>query len=77
MTKIDIKEEILKLEDQVYLRNHEREGLFVLKMLKHLKDIVSIDFGDEPKKFVEAEVSCEAWRAIRVLERIYTVDKNL
>ena len=69
--KVDIKEEIAKLEDQIHVRNYDRDGEFVLKVLKHIRDILVIDFGPEPEKFIEMDVACEAWKAVRVLERIY------
>lgn len=74
--KTTIKDEMMKLDDQIYLRKHEGNGEFMLKMLKHQSDIITIDFGDECEEFEECCVICEAWRAVNVLKRLYRVDNE-
>ena len=71
-TKINIKDEMSKLEDKIHLKEYDADGEFVRKMLKHLRDIITVDFGTECKDFEEECVVCEAWRAINVLTRLYT-----
>ena len=70
--QIDIKDEIMKIEDKMYLRKYDADGEFMRKMFKHIRDIIASDFGEEPEEFIELEARSEAWRAIRVLERLYT-----
>ena len=66
----------MTLSEKQYLEKLDKRAGVIRKFIRHLRDEIREDFGDECKEWNEECVICQVYKALRVLDNVYLDEKN-